>query len=198
MRIMDWRVFYNSLAILPVIGEPAPKPTVAQLDQFEAETGFRLPRGYREYILVFGPGRLFTDWDIAAPGCGAEFLWDLDKIHEIMRRREGWEGWLDLFPEAEHERIRRCRYFGRKYKDFFGWDPVEVSDPSAPEYAIYRITEDDQVVHVANSFRGFVEAAAQEILWCPGWDEARLGPRMSFEPAPREAEPTAAPDTGRT
>jgi hypothetical protein len=145
--------------------------------------------------LVFGPGRLFTDWDIAAPGCGAASLWDLHRIHDLMRRKEEW--CLDLLPEAEHGRIRRCRYFGRMYKDAFGWDPVEVCDPSAPEYAIYRITADDQVVRVAGSFRGFVEAAAQEILSCSGWDDARLGPRLSFEPAPKEAEPNAAPDTAR-
>src|SRR4051794_36927801 len=35
-----------------------PPPAAEQLDRFEAETGIRLPAGYRCYIQVFGPGTL--------------------------------------------------------------------------------------------------------------------------------------------
>jgi hypothetical protein len=191
MVIRDWRAFYDSLVIRPMHGETVPRPTVSQLDRFEAETGFRLPRSYREYILVFGPGRLFSDWDIAAPGYAASWLWDLRALDEMMRPEERW---IDRHPEAERDRVRRCRYFCRKYKDAFGWDPAEVCDADAHEYAVYRIIEDGRVVRVAGSFRGFVEEAALEILTLPGWDEAELGPRLLFEPAARAAEPGAAAD----
>lgn len=186
VEIRDWCEFYDSLVIKPMYGEPIPKPTVAQLDQFEAETGFRLPRGYREYILVFGPGKLFSDWDIAAPGYGASWRWDLHAMHENMRPEEQWIG---RHPMEHRDRVRRCRYFCSKYKDAFGWDPAEVCDSAAAEYAVYRIIEDGRVVRVADSFRAFVEDAALDILTCPGWDEDELGPRLLFEPATKPAEP---------
>jgi hypothetical protein len=185
VKIQDWREFYDSLVIKPMYGEPVPKPTITQLDQFEAETGFRLPKGYREYILVFGPGKLFSDWDVAAPGYGAPWFWDLHAMQKNMRPDERW---IHRHPEEHRERVRRCRYFCSKYKDAVGWDPAEVCDPDTAEYAVYRIIEDGRVVRVADSFRGFVEDAALDILTCPGWDEEELGPRLLFEPATRQPE----------
>jgi hypothetical protein len=191
MEIRDWGEFYGSPIIEPMYGESVPKPTVAQLDQFEAETGFRLPRSYREYILVFGPGRLVTDWDIAAPGYGASWFWDLHTMYENMRPEERW---ISRHPKEHRDRLRRLRYFCSKYKDAFGWDPAEVCDPAAPEYAVYRTIEDGRVVRVSDSFRGFVEDAVLDMLTLPGWDEEELGPRLLFEPATRQAEPSAAAD----
>lgn len=182
VKIRDWREFHDSLVIEPTYGEPGPKPTVAQLDQFEAESGFRLPQSYREYILVFGPGKLFSDWYVAAPGYGASWRWDLQTLHENRRPQESW---IDHYPQEHWDRLRRCRYFCAKYKDTFGWDPAEVVDPAANEYAVYRLTEDGRVLRVADSFRGFVEEAALDILTMPDWDEEELGPRLLFEPAPK-------------
>jgi hypothetical protein len=48
--------------------KPLPKPTDASLDQFEAESGFRLPHSYRSFVKVFGPGVLAWDYDVRAPG----------------------------------------------------------------------------------------------------------------------------------
>lgn len=192
--IRSWHELYDSFVIEPTYGEAARKPTAAQLDQFEADTGFRLPRSYREYILVFGPGRLFSDWYIAAPGYGDSWRWDLRTMHENVRPQEHW---IDYYPAAEHDRVRRCRYFCAKYKDAFGWDPAEVCDPEAPEYAVYRLVEGGQVVRVADSFRGFMEDAMLEILTAPGWDEEELGPRLLFEPAARPTEPRATADPAR-
>jgi hypothetical protein len=165
-------------------GPTLPKPTVDNLDLFEAETGFRLPRSYREYILVFGPGKLLTDWDIAAPGYG-ESLWDLSVMHENMRPDEQWIG---HHPVEHHDRIRRCRYFCSKYKDTFGWDPAEVCDHSAQEYAIYCILADGRVERVVDSFRAFVEEAALSMLTLPGWDEEELGTPLMFERATMHIE----------
>ena len=190
VEIRDWRIWYDSLVIDPMYGEPVSKPTVTQLDQFEQETGFRLPRSYREYIEVFGPGRLFADWDIAAPGYGPSWFFDL---HGMQANMVPEERWIRRYPEEHRDRVLRCRYFCSKYKDAFGWDPAEVCDPEAHEYAVYRIVEDKRVIRVADSFRGFVEDAALDRLTYPGWDEEELGPRLLFEPAARQAEPLYGP-----
>jgi hypothetical protein len=193
VEIRDWREFYALLVIRPMPGEQLPLPTVADLDRFEAEVGFRLPQSYRDYMLVFGPGRLLADWDIAGPGNGT-WLWDLHRLDDLVRPREDD---LDLYPGGEHDRIRRLRYFARMYKDAFGWDHAEVCDPDSSEYAVYRLTEDNRVVRVGGTFRAFVEDAVLDMLTLPGWDEARLGPWLVFEPAARNvsrAEPGAAAD----
>jgi hypothetical protein len=86
MQITDWRSFYHTLAIVPGYGEPVPKPTEAHLDQFEGQSGLRLPRSYRDYIIIFGPGELFADWKIAAPGyAGLADRWDLLQFHAAIQ-----------------------------------------------------------------------------------------------------------------
>ena len=196
-EIRDWREFYDSLLIHPHgWHETVPKPTASQLEHFEVATGFRLPRSYREYILVFGPGRLFTDWNIAAPGYGGPCDIDLQTIHESLRPTELAE--FDRHHEAEHrERVRRLRYFCLAYKDRYGWDPAEVTDPGAHEYAIYHILEDGRVRRFADSFRGFVEYLALDMITQPGWDEDDHRSPLRFGLATRVAEPRAAPDAGR-
>jgi uncharacterized protein (TIGR02996 family) len=186
-KILDWQEFYDSLLVRPYgWHQTVPKPTVSQLDEFEAATGFRLPRSYREYILVFGPGQLLTDWDIAAPGYGGSWSYDLQTMHENLSYRH---------PRTDEQYpVDRWRYFCAAYKDRYCWDPAEVTDPDAHEYAVYHIVEDGRVMRFADSFRGFVESIALDMLTLPGWDEDDLGSPLRFWPATRDAEPVAAPD----
>src|SRR5262249_25700279 len=144
------------------------------LDLYVTQTRFALPRSYREYILQFGPGRLLTDWDIAAPGCTEmNEKWDLTWLHENIRREEDE---LRYWPDTAHGRLRRCLFFCSKYKDIYGWDPAEVCDSEAHECAIYRFCEDHTVVLAGKTFREFVEGAADAIL-SEDWDEEECGPR---------------------
>ncbi len=191
MEITDWQQFYDSLVIEPFYGVPVTKPTVAQLDQFEAEAGFRLPQSYRDYILVFGPGRLLKDLDIAAPGYDGSLFWDLQRMQQNMQPREHW---IASSPEVDRDRLRRLSYFCSRYKDCYGWDMTEICSSNSSEYAVYRWLEDGRVVRVADSFRGFVENVAAEILAVPDWDEEELGPRMLFEPAARPRETVTGAD----
>jgi hypothetical protein len=185
MEIQDWQAFYDSLAIVQTYGEPVPKPTVAQLDQFEAEVGFRLPQSYRSYITVFGPGELLGQrWKIAAPGYQAiAEWWDLARFHQVYNPSI----WLpNHFPVSRHDCIRRCFYFGFQEQDAFGWDLGEVTDAATSEYAVYHMTADMEVLRVADSFRRFVEWTVERMGDDPDeeWDEEEYGPQMSFRPAP--------------
>ena len=181
-EIRNWREFYDALNIEPEgWEETVPKPTVEQLDRFEAETGFRLPQSYREYILVFGPGKLLTDWAIAAPGYGGSWFYDLQAMQEHLRYRG-----------QQHQ----YWYFCLAYKDRYYWDPAEVTDHDRHECAVYRIPEGGPVVRVSDTFRGFVEDTVLHMLTYPNWDEQELGSPMRFELATRQAEPGAAVDGG--
>jgi hypothetical protein len=93
------------------------------------------------------------------------------------------DGRARRYPAEHRDRVLRLRYFCSKYKDAFGWDPAEVCDPEGHEYAVYHIIEDGRVVRVADSFRGFVEDAALDMLTLPDWDEEELGTPLRFRPA---------------
>ena len=186
-RITDWGEFHRKLLIDPGYGEAVARPTAAQLDGFEAETGFRLPRSYREYIQVFGPGQLLTDWAVAAPGHKRGWFYDLHTMGENMRPERRWIG---HHPEEHRDRVRRCVYSPSKYKDAYGWDPAEVTDPDA--HRVRRLPHPggrQSQAHrgVLPGVRGGGDAY---ILTCPGWSDGdpSLGPRLVFEPY---AEPTA-------
>ena len=161
-EISDWQAFYDALLIEPECRAPTvPKPVVVQLDDFEAEVGFRLPQSYRDYIAVFGPGKLLTDWDIAAPGYGRGWSYDLSSMNASIRE-----------PDAGEEQY----YFCIAYKDCYCWNLNEVTDSDANEYAIYLGTE-----RIASTFREFVEGIALSMLTLPDWDEEELGSPMRFE-----------------
>lgn len=178
----DWQAYYKELTILVGGSKPVRKPTIAQLNRFERESGFRLPESYRQYIVAFGPGRLFHDWDIAAPGY-SDFPTKRDLARLNSDYRPGARSLESgLLPESEVPRLARCFYFCSKYKDLFGWDPEEVCDEVKHEYAVYRLTECHRVLRVADSFAGFIEAASNEIR-NSNWDDEELGTRWAFEPA---------------
>ena len=48
-------------------GKCYPPATAEELDEFEIPTGFKLPRRYREFIKVFGPGELSEFFYFYAP-----------------------------------------------------------------------------------------------------------------------------------
>ncbi len=119
----DWQQLYSSLELVaPTYGLPFPKPTEDSLDEFESSAHFRLPRSYREFIKVFGPGMFGGYIGIRGPGClldiqGAggsarNFRADLGGIpktsarvaHPNMvfmsccRNAEIWRFWLRISP----------------------------------------------------------------------------------------------------
>jgi len=112
----------------------------------------------------------------------------------MQENRRPDERYIGRHPEEHWERVRRCRYFCSAYKDTYGWDPAEVTEPDTQEYAVYRIVEDGRIMRIADSFRGFVENTLLEMLTLPGWDEEELGTPLCFELATRPAEPSATAD----
>lgn len=186
MVIRDWREFHDSLVIVPGYGEAVPKPTDAQLDQFEAETGVRLPKSYREYITVFGPGEFPCILRIAAPGY-PRLNWRADLL--TASRSYGYtpDQIADSgLPAEQRERLGRLFYFGlERGRQWLGWDTQDVRDPVASEYGIYRVDfVSDGVELVATSFRQLVEDICEGIFAPdPDYDEDSMGPQRGFQPA---------------
>jgi hypothetical protein len=188
MQIRDWHEFYDTLTILEGTGEPVPKPTDAQLNGFESESGFRLPKSYRAYITVFGAGEFPCILRIAAPG-NAETNPNTDL--STTSRRYGYtnaeiEG--SGLPADQRDRLRRLFYFGlERGRQWLGWDPGDVRDAVASEYAIYRVDSlEDGAELVATSFRQLIEETC-EVIFAPDpdYEEASMGPQRAYQPAMR-------------
>src|SRR5262249_36057044 len=131
------------------------RPTAAALDRFESVTGLPLPRSYREYTLVFGPGELAELARICTPGYPGD---DTIDLYENNRFTHGGE---EILTDAygEPERVHRMAFFGSTVGgDYLGWDTAEVEDPEAHEYAVYGLARLlKRPVKLAPSFGAFVE-----------------------------------------
>jgi hypothetical protein len=176
-----WEDLYRRLQIIETRGyRPVPKPTADALDRFEAQTGLPLPHSYRDFAVVFGPGELAEFARLCAPGYPGD---DTIDLYEHNRFTHGGEDILtDLYGEPE--RVARLIFFGSTVGgEHLGWDPDEVQNPQANEYAVYGLARLlKRPVKLAPSFRAFVEGLLS------GRVAEQLGyhfddpPRQSFEP----------------
>lgn len=188
MTITDWRAFHSTLVIRNGYGEPVPKPSVPQLGRFEVETGLRLPAGYRGYIAAFGPGEFPCVLKVAGPGYGY-----LDNTYDLLTasQRYGYsreEIAASGLPTDQQELIGRLFYFGLHHgRQWLGWDPLDVRDAGASEYAIYRVDFlCDGAELVAASFRQLVEETCEFLFALElDYDEETTEPQRIFEPACR-------------
>jgi hypothetical protein len=185
MTIKNWKSFYDSLVILPNEMPPPGnwRPTCAELDAFESKHGVKLPKSYRDFIEVFGPGRLGRAIEITAPAYPkAESFFEL----EYRNSRRDDEKWLTDWPEEIRPKIRRFIYFAT-YSDEFAiaWDPQDVRHPITHEYAIWEQRPDNTLHFRGNTFREFVEMLCEHLFAKDDDPElAEIGPWRSFAPAP--------------
>lgn len=151
-----WRALYETFEVQDE-HERVPPPTVEDLDRFEAETGIKLSAGYRGYIRVFGPGNLIVgsgdsmrEMFIRSPYFPTPSL-DLRKAVERLRILK------DDPPRGMDERTRRTIVFAHNgLGDEFAWDPLDVTDPDAPEFGMYAWYRDDFSVKISKTFQGFI------------------------------------------
>ena len=134
----------------------------ADLDQFEAATGLKLPESYRGFATTFGPCELGY-YMIAAPQ---------------PRMRKVPRGWYDLATlsrelhdnlaestnSVDPARTLRTVFFATDgMSGSYGWDPEEVGDARGHEYAVYvRYTEGRPYERLASSFGEFVQVYCVE------------------------------------
>lgn len=183
MVINDWQSFHDSL-VIDTYGEPLPLPNPEQLDGFERKSGIRLPRTYREFLFVFGPGEFRSSLQIAAPDSS-----DAIDRFDLMRAHEGYrptESELQYIRESDRPRAARLLYFGLiDGRDWLGWDLDDLRIPNDFEYGIYR-RENHCVQFVAATFKELVEEHCERIFAPdPDWIEEDGGPQRVFHRALR-------------
>jgi len=187
LRKDPWQDFADSVEIVEG-RKPVPPASDEALDDFERRTGFRLPLSYRSFVKRFGPGTLAQRFDVTAPGYAGESSdVDIDELRAFFVRvtsdGELEESYDD--PERAHRLVIFCHATG---EDLFGWDPREVTDPAAHEYAVYEVPRhEDRLNRLAATFAGFIND------YCLGdghlrvrggaWDEEALGPRRHYSRA---------------
>lgn len=179
---MDWKSFRDSFATGSRYGAPVSKPTRSQLNRLEKTLGVGLPKSYREFIVVFGPGEFSSSLEVAAPHYENLSSPAFDII-EANRAYKFEAQQLRLFQAPDRTIIERLLFFGlldEKYP--VGWDLQEVCNAEDCEYAVYRVGL-NEAERVAESFQQFVQDACDKIFAPnPDWDENELGPHRVFHP----------------
>ena len=152
MAISKWQ---SLLETIEVTGELCPT-SVADLDKFEQNTGFKLPASYRDYSVVFGPGVLVRPfrYRIAVPGKPdrAE-LNELKKFNQYVR--ESNYEYKEYCPDPDQ--FQRAWFFGTDLAtSWYFWDPQAVTDPKANECKIFVMHREWNIELLAASFWEFV------------------------------------------
>jgi hypothetical protein len=196
---MNWSKLKSSLEIL-VPGDPLPKPTDKELDDFEKKSGVRLSPNYRSYIKTFGSGYLGGTCNILAPfGDLKEYSQevrqyltqvDLELFNRHLREALGFGPERSQKVYKDWQRVSRMVYFANGIGgEVWGWDPEDVKEEDPVEYGVYFVSREEGDSHlVANSFTSFVEEV------CFGGLLAGTFPEDPDELPQKTFEPTIMPD----
>ncbi len=155
--------------------------TTSDLDDYETDTRFVLPSGYRIFCRVIGAGRLAKpiSYDIAVPGPQASG--DRDELRALNAKvNRNWQklknSCLDL------GRFESARFFGTDTKgSHYFWDPRDICDSHGSEYGIYILYPDGKVQRLASSFWAFINDVCLG-TGIPGYENPDLI-EWVFEPA---------------
>jgi hypothetical protein len=156
--MIDWDVI-KSKTFLPPDRPLRLFPIAAELEGYEVKSGFALPRSFREFATTFGAGTIEPgDWRFAVPGIpdpfGGRYTDPTSLTRWFMQGREGTLA--DEYDDTVRAR-RLVLFCSNESYDFFGWDPLDVTEPESHEYGIYLLGRyDTRVLRLAKRFRRFV------------------------------------------
>jgi hypothetical protein len=150
-----WRRLYSQLtAGLPASYKayhPGTDAVRAAAKQFESDAGHKLPNTFKAFAQVFGPGELGGYYRIWVPGdkkCG----YDLGTEHGLAR-----ELYCAADDYEQGKLLARLLFFASTIGgEFVGWDPLEETEATGPEYRVYYVTDQGTARAVAVSFPEFV------------------------------------------
>ena len=150
---VTWAALRSKLTVSDDGGHTCPLPTDADLDRFEADSGYRLPAGYRGFIKVFGPGVLLVG--DAGLRCSAPYCVNpVFNLGGAPRMRE----WARNLPAASTPNDRLFCFADDDGGHQYGWDPDDPTDRDAPEFRMYarpRWTF-NMAVPMSHTFEGFI------------------------------------------
>jgi predicted DNA-binding WGR domain protein len=176
------------------------KPTLQDLDAFEAASGFLLPRSYRDFALAFGPGELAQQFKIYTPGAFSK----RNEQNGLAHFNESYRTWKKHFagsPSLTEQAKRMIVFSTTVGGDSIGWDPEDVCDTVNHEYGIFNITRHNDVERIGNSFEkfildyclgmGYFRFWGLKEEWVIDGDQQCFNPASDLEPVPKAKRPAA-------
>lgn len=139
-----------------------PKPTDADIDHSEEVLHLKLPRSYRSFIKLFGPGGFVyqgtEQCSILSPSCVGNSRFDIIIFNERFRKSlRGSPSSKSYYKDPEL--IHRLVFFGQTVgNDYYGWDPEGASNQAAfemPVHQLLRLNQETSIV--AGNFISFIE-----------------------------------------
>ena len=120
-----------------------------QLDDFEIQSGVKLPQSYRTFCTVFGAGELSECYRITVPGYSGEAAFvDLHNLNSEMHVGLEWE---EYSPDPKQ--FQRAIIFANDVaRNIYFWDPSELTDAATSEYGFYVKHEDWETKRLADTF----------------------------------------------
>jgi len=126
-----------------------------ELNTNEKAQGYHLPASYRSYCLVFGPGILADWYTIAVPGYDGRYKTEFDLTAKTDMYRKFVET-NQYSPDPDQ--FSRAMVFGNDSAGaLYYWDPLEITDPSMKECAVYALFRDFTLERLSDTFSGFLD-----------------------------------------
>ena len=147
-----WSEVLQSLSMIS--GELRPV-SESDLDQFETETGFKLPKSYRDFCTLLGPGILAHpgNYRIVAPKSNGG---EMEELRRFNRFAHACNQECEFYCQNA-EQVKRALFFGTDIgTSWFFWDPGETANAKDNEHSIFVLYRDYDVERLANSFWDFV------------------------------------------
>jgi len=146
-----WKELYNELKI-ESSKTNIPKTTSAMLDKLEESIHRKLPKSYREFMIIFGPGELAEYFRIYGPGKKGG---QADLIAFIEMNREIANVQIETYGEEDF--IKRMIPFSDTIGgDVIAWDP-STSNEDNDDYAIFMLPNDrNSIIKLSPDFEAFI------------------------------------------
>lgn len=125
------------------------------LDDFETQSGFKLPITYRNFCNVFGSGTLCDLFEVAVPGYTGKRVSSFDLLQLHKWAREARVEYDEYCPNVCQ--FERAFFFARDIISGIHvfWDLEEIIDLETYEYCIYCLHRDWEIVRLADNFWQF-------------------------------------------
>jgi hypothetical protein len=163
--------------------EYAQPPTEAELDRFEDAFSLKVPKSYRTFVSVFGPGELAEVFRITVPYCKVRAFDMVNDTTAHQKRFQGQMAWLARRSYDDPDQVARMIIIATTYRgEQYAWDPQAVTDSRSNEYRVHllrRSTKSPEVI--ADSYSDFITEYCLGDRFLQFYDEDTRS--KSFSPA---------------
>ena len=163
----DWKLRYKALEPTEAHKarwEPEQQAAIgAALREFEDKIGRKLPRAYKAYAHVFGPGEMGGFFRIYVP-CVPKRL---RSGYELALQYKDWKSYAQETAEGDPENAWLSNSILLAYTiggEAVVWDTSRVTDSAANEFRICWLTRANRVDGTATSFGKFIDRVCLPVV----------------------------------